>query len=79
MDIAAQRAAIEELLGKLAAIVADDTGSDQPICTGWVLVAEWSTVDAEQFVSRYWHETMPPWHRDGLLHYALKNWKEGSE
>lgn len=79
MDQDEQQQAVHEMLQKLSAGIASDTGSDGPICTGWVLVTQWSTTDGQQYVSRYWDDVLPVWQREGLLHYALKNWKEGSE
>lgn len=76
MDQAAEQAAVEEMLHKLALNITKDTGSEQPMCTGWVLVTQWSTVDGQQYVSRYWDDKLPTWQREGLLHYALKEWKE---
>lgn len=65
------RTIIERALAELAAVIAANTGSDQPICTNYVLVSEWSTVDGQQWITREWAQRSTVWQRDGLLHHAL--------
>jgi hypothetical protein len=62
---------IDQALTDLARVLSDDVNRDGAVCTNWVLVAEWSTTDGEQWISRYWDENRPVWQRDGLLHEAL--------
>ena len=50
---------------------------DPAICTGWVLVAEWTDGTADGF----WTTTLaddqqPDWRQKGLLHHALETWGE---
>lgn len=71
----AAHAIIDKALAELAAVIASDTGRDQPIATNWVLVSEWSTLDGERFISRDWDPRGTIWQRDGMLHHALySNW-----
>jgi hypothetical protein len=79
-DDKAAQAIMDRALTEMAAVIAERTGSGQPICTNYVLVAEWSTLDGEQWITREWDERRPVWQRDGLLHHALHgqgNWGGG--
>jgi hypothetical protein len=68
---------LERALAEVAAYIADDVSADQPICTNYVVVAEWSTLDGEQWITREWDPRRPAWQREGLLHHALHaNWGE---
>lgn len=73
----------EEIIGKamaeLAGLLAEDTDSAQPMCTNYVLVAEWSTLDGQQWISRWWDSSRPEWQRDGLLYHGLRGDWNGDE
>jgi hypothetical protein len=67
-------AAMQQLAGDLA----EETGQQGAICTGWVVVSEWSTPDGQMWCARYWAEHTPAWRRAGLLHEGLfGTWAEG--
>jgi hypothetical protein len=63
--------AIDALMAELGRAMSEQVERDNAICTNWVRVAEWSTVDGEQWNSRWWDEKRPVWQRDGMLHQAL--------
>lgn len=72
------RELIETMLDGLAQVMANETDSPQPMCTGWVLVVEWTDINGQPWLGRMWDEKIPAWRRDGMLQYALnhQHWAE---
>lgn len=68
---------LDAAMQSLASNMKEEPKLNGAICTGWVVVAEWSTPDGQMWCSRYWAEHTPSWRRNGLLHEALYgSWAE---
>lgn len=47
------------------------------ICTGWVLVSEWTGGgDKDYWTLTLADDQQPDWRQLGLLHHAIKTWEE---
>lgn len=62
---------MDKAMVDLARYVSADVDQPGAICTNWILVAEWSTADGQQFISRFYDSDRPMWQHQGLLHHAL--------
>lgn len=69
---------ISKALDEVAGIFAEATGSAQVVVGDFVLVAEWSELAGDRFVTRYMPTGMPPWRRNGLLDWAAQDWGNDS-
>lgn len=67
-------AVIDEAMGRLAAALADERpDANMPVCVGWVLIAEWSVLNGERWITKLTSPTTP-WQREGYLRHALRGW-----
>jgi hypothetical protein len=65
--------AIDNALADIAQIAFPDPA----ICTGWVLVAEWTDGTADGFwTTTFADDQNPDWRQKGLLHHAVETWGE---
>ena len=65
--------AIDNALADIAQIAFPDPA----ICTGWVLVAEWTDGTTDGFwTTVFTDDQNPDWRQKGLLHHAIDTWGE---
>jgi hypothetical protein len=64
---------IDDALAEIARI-----GFPEPaICTGWVLVSEWTGgTDSDYWTVVFADDQQPDWRQKGLLHHAIDTWGE---
>lgn len=60
---------IDEAVQSLAGLVSEDGA----VCTGWVLISQWSGVDGTQAMGYQTGEQTATWTQRGLLHEALSD------
>lgn len=78
-ELPKMNAVIDEAMGRLAAALADEQpDASQPICVGWVLVAEWTVLDGDRWITQLASPTTS-WQREGYLYHALNQWQNREE
>jgi hypothetical protein len=67
---------IDEAVQSLAGVVS----SDGSVCTGWILISQWSTVEGHQAMGYQVADNTATWTQRGLLSEALADLgSQGSE
>lgn len=60
-----------DVLADAIASTSRSIDADGAMCTGWVVIAEWTGADGAYWVSRLADEATPRWRLKGLLRDAL--------
>lgn len=66
-----------DVIAEAIATTSKTVNDEGAMCTGWVVVAEWTDADGAYWVTRLSDETSPSWRIKGLLHDALFDSNEG--
>jgi hypothetical protein len=68
-----------DVIAEAIASTSKDIDDNGAMCTGWVLIAEWTDAEGAYWLRRLSDETSPSWRTKGLLHDALYDWQKASD
>jgi hypothetical protein len=71
MDEEEQRIEANRTIDEAVQSIAGAVSQEGAVCTGWVLVSQWSDVEGSQAFLHQASDGMPPWLERGMLAQAL--------
>jgi len=54
-------------------IAKQDPDAKHQVCTGWILVTEWSDFSGEKFIATHTSDGLAPWTAIGMMYYSIEN------